>query len=219
MCSMSRSHNFSTRSRLTDVSLTLLLATLCVISNVAQGDIYSFTDANGAQSFSNVPTDERYILMLRTDEFKEPVKSDVSTSNNSNRSQQRFFAPEINRAAMIYHLDPALLHAVIATESGYEANAVSRKGAMGLMQLMPETARRYGATDPFNPAQNIHAGAQYLNSLLRRFGNNLYLALAAYNSGEANVVKYGQRITPFAETTAYVPKVMGLYRKYQHEVW
>jgi soluble lytic murein transglycosylase-like protein len=186
---------------------------------VAQGDIYSFTDANGAQSFSNVPTDERYILMLRTDEFKEPVKSDVSISNNLNRSQQRFFAPEISRAAMIYHLDPALLHAVIATESGYEANAVSRKGAMGLMQLMPETARRYGATDPFNPAQNIHAGAQYLNSLLRRFGNNLYLALAAYNSGEANVVKYGQRIPPFAETAAYVPKVMGLYRKYQHEVW
>src|ERR1019366_9323254 len=109
---------------------------LCVISNVAQGDIYSFTDANGAQSFSNVPTDERYILMLRTDEVKELVQSDVHINKNLNRTQQRFFAPEISRAAMIYHLDPALLHAVIATESGYEVNAVSRKGAMGLMQLM-----------------------------------------------------------------------------------
>jgi soluble lytic murein transglycosylase-like protein len=116
-------------------------------------------------------------------------------------------------------LDPALLHAVIATESGYITNAVSRKGALGLMQLMPDTARRYGVTDPFNPAQNIQAGTQHLNSLLKRFDNNLFLALAAYNSGESNVVKYGTRIPPFPETQAYVPKVMRLYRKYQFRVW
>lgn len=197
----------------------LLLATLCAANNLAWGDIYSFTDANGTQNFSNVPTDTRYVLMLRTD---EPVKQTVSEAhvvNKFNNPRQKTFYTEINHAAALYHLDPALLRAVIATESGYEANAVSRKGAMGLMQLMPETARRYGATDPFNPVQNIHAGARYLNSLLRRFGNDLNLALAAYNSGENNVVKFGERIPPFAETTAYVPRVMGLYRQFQYEVW
>ena len=197
----------------------MVLATLCAASNLAWGDIYSFTDSNGTQNFSNVPTDTRYVLALRTDEPVRQPDSEAHVVNNLNRAQHRIFSTEINRAAELYHLDPALLRAVIATESGYEANAVSCKGAMGLMQLMPETARRYGATDPFNPVQNIHAGAQYLNSLLRRFGNNLNLALAAYNSGESNVVKFGDRIPPFAETIAYVPKVMGLYHKYQHEVW
>ena len=90
---------------------------------------------------------------------------------------------------------------------------------MGLMQLMPETACRYGVSDPFDPEQNIRAGASHLSSLLQRFGNDMHLALAAYNSGEANVVKYGERIPPFPETVAYVPKVMGLYRKYQRVVW
>ena len=89
---------------------------------------------------------------------------------------------------------------------------------MGLMQLMPATAKRYGASDPFDPDQNIRAGAQHLSSLLQLFGNDLHLALAAYNSGVGNVVKYGDRIPPFPETAAYVPKVMGLYRKYQQTV-
>jgi soluble lytic murein transglycosylase-like protein len=133
--------------------------------------------------------------------------------------RQKILAAEINRAALMYHLDTALLHAVIATESGFVPNAVSRKGAMGLMQLMPETARRYGVTDPFNPAQNIQAGTQHLNSLLKRYGNNLHLALAAYNSGESNVLKYGNRVPPFSETKAYIPKVMRLYHKYQYQVW
>jgi soluble lytic murein transglycosylase-like protein len=88
---------------------------------------------------------------------------------------------------------------------------------MGLMQLMPETAQRYGASDPFDPGQNIRVGAEYLSNLLQRFGNNLPLALAAYNSGESNVVRYGGRIPPFPETVAYVPKVIRLYRQYQLE--
>jgi soluble lytic murein transglycosylase-like protein len=193
------------------------------MSNPAQCDIYSFTDANGTPNFSNVPTDDRYVLTLRTEvpneEPKKLAETFVQKSNEINRAQQKTLTTEINRAALIYHLDPALLYAVIATESGFEANAVSRKGAMGLMQLMPETARRYGVTDPFNPAQNIQAGTQHLNNLLKRFGNNLNLALAAYNSGEINVLKYGTRIPPFPETKAYVPKVIGLYHMYQRQIW
>jgi soluble lytic murein transglycosylase-like protein len=221
MFSRRRNHSYFAREKFPKVWLPLLglLVSFCAASNEARADIYSFTDANGTQSFSNVPTDERYVLMLRTDEPTEQPASVVRKIHEINRSQQKTLVPEINRAAFTYHLDPALLHAVIATESGYEVNAVSNKGALGLMQLMPETARLYGATDPFNPAQNIQAGAQYLNILLKRFGNNLSLALAAYNSGESNVVKYGVRIPPFPETRAYVPKVMGLYRKYQRQVW
>jgi hypothetical protein len=200
-----------------------MLLTFCVMSNPAQCDIYSFTDANGTPNFSNVPTDDRYVLTLRTEvpneEPKKLAETFVQKSNEINRAQQKTLTTEINRAALIYHLDPALLYAVIATESGFEANAVSRKGAMGLMQLMPETARRYGVTDPFNPAQNIQAGTQHLNNLLKRFGNNLNLALAAYNSGEINVLKYGTRIPPFPETKAYVPKVIGLYHMYQRQIW
>jgi soluble lytic murein transglycosylase-like protein len=83
------------------------------------------------------------------------------------------------------------------------------------MQLMPETAQRYGVTDRFDPVQNLHGGARYLSDLLRMFGGDLSLALAGYNAGEKNVVKHGYQIPPFQETKAYVPKVLNLYRKYQ----
>ncbi len=196
-----------------------LMFSLCVISPNAHSDIYKFTDERGTPNFSNVPTDERYVLAMRTDQPSVQVKTAVYRIYGGSRTHRKSFAQEIKRAAADFHVDPALLHAVIATESGFEANAVSGKGAMGLMQLMPETARRFGVTDPFNPEQNIRAGAQYLNSLMQRFNNDLQLALAAYNSGETNVVKYGEHIPPFLETKAYVPKVIGLYQKYQREVW
>lgn len=214
-------HKFFSRGQPRKISLPLhgLLLCLCTISNAAHSDIYTFTDEAGTPNFSNVPKDERYVLTLRTEQVMEPAKYALHRSNSISRLQQKYFTPAIKRAASTWQLDPALLHAVITTESGYKVNAVSNKGAMGLMQLMPETALLYGVSDPFDPEQNILAGAQHLNSLLKRFNNDLHLALAAYNSGEANVVKYGERIPPFRETTAYVPKVMGLYRRYQREVW
>jgi hypothetical protein len=225
MVSMRRNYKLFSRTQFGKVILPLLALFLAmsISSKAAHCDIYSFTDANGTQSFSNIPTDDRYVLVLHAEEAKtvpaEAAASGVHKDAAINGSQQKTLAAEINRAAVMYHLDPALLHAVIATESGYETRALSRRGAMGLMQLMPDTARRYGVTDPFNPAQNIQAGTQHLNSLLKRFGNNLSLALAAYNSGENNVLKYGTRIPPFSETRAYVPKVMRLYRKYQYQIW
>lgn len=191
-----------------------MLLSLCVISNEARSDIYTFTDVSGTPNFSNVPTDERYVLALR-----EQATFSLQQSRIIGRDHKQTYKPEIKRAATSHQIDPALLQAVIATESNYKPHAVSRKGALGLMQLMPETALRYGVSDPFNPEQNIQAGAQYLSSLMLRFNNDLPLVLAAYNSGEANVIKYGERIPPFSETRAYVPKVIGLYRKYQREVW
>jgi soluble lytic murein transglycosylase-like protein len=118
-------------------------------------------------------------------------------------------------AARAFSLEPALIHAVISAESGYNPLARSAKGAKGLMQLMPGTAKRYGVDNPLDPEQNIHGGAAYLSYLLKLFGNDLNLALAAYNAGEGTVMEYGNRIPPYQETKQYVPKVLSYYKKYK----
>ena len=118
---------------------------------------------------------------------------------------------------MAYNVDAALIRAVISVESGYNPSAVSKGGAVGLMQLMPVTAKRYNVMDRNNPAQNIRGGAQYLRDLLRIFNNDLHLTIAAYNAGEQAVMKYGNRIPPYRETLAYVPKVMKFYKQYSTE--
>lgn len=110
-------------------------------------------------------------------------------------------------------LPAQLLHAVIAVESAFDVRAVSPKGAQGLMQLMPATARRFGVADPFDARQNIAGGAAYLKWLLQRFDGDLALALAAYNAGEDAVIRAGFRVPPFAETRAYVPRVLAQLRR------
>jgi len=117
-------------------------------------------------------------------------------------------ADMVRNAACAQGVDPDLLHAVIAAESGYARRAVSPRGAQGLMQLMPATARNYGVTDPFDARQNIHAGAQHLRRLLDQFGQDTTLALAAYNAGAGAVIRYQRRVPPYAETQAYVPRVL-----------
>lgn len=123
------------------------------------------------------------------------------------------FSAMIDRAAIAHGLDPWLLHAVIRAESAYNPVARSSKGAMGMMQLMPDTAARYGVRDPWNPEENIHAGARYLKDLMGMFGWDVRLAVAAYNAGEGNVQKYGNQIPPFGETRDYVSKVLGFYSR------
>lgn len=121
----------------------------------------------------------------------------------------------IRLAARTHGIEEALLRAVIHVESGFNPVARSSSGALGLMQLMPGTARRYGVIDARDAAQNISGGARYLKDLLDRFGGSLQLALAAYNAGEGAVIRYGHRIPPFAETQAYVPAVLARYRNYR----
>jgi soluble lytic murein transglycosylase-like protein len=118
----------------------------------------------------------------------------------------------INEVAVKVGISADLLHAVIATESSYNARAISPRGAIGLMQLLPATAKRFGAVDPYVPQENVLAGAQYLKWLMVMFRGDLELVLAAYNAGEQAVVKAGRRIPPYAETQAYVPRVLAYLR-------
>ena len=118
------------------------------------------------------------------------------------------FETVVRRIARETAVSPQLLHAVITVESGYNPRAISRKGAKGLMQLMPATAQRFGAVNLFDPQQNVRAGALYLKWLLQMFNGDIRLALAAYNAGEDAVMRAGYRIPPFPETIDYVPKVL-----------
>lgn len=175
------------------LAASALLLLLCAN---AWGDIYVYVDANGVPNFTDSPSDSRYRLFL---------KDGVETGSR--------YGPEIRHAASMSGVDAALIQAVIRTESGFDPKAVSVKGARGLMQLMPDTARIYGVEDAFDPEQNIQAGARHLGRLLSRFDGNLPLALAAYNAGENAVLKYG-RVPPYNETTHYVSKVLSLYKRY-----
>ncbi len=189
----------------------LLLAMLCLPAAAgARARIFTFVDAAGVRHFTDSPPDGARYSIVRlhlTGRSESGAAYDPRLLARASR-----FDPLIDRAAAQAAVAPALLRAVIVVESGFNAHAVSRKGAIGLMQLMPRTARRYGVTDPFDPRQNVHAGALYLRDLLDRFGNNLKLALAAYNAGSNAVVRSGWRIPPFQETEAYVPKVLRVYR-------
>lgn len=197
---------------------------VCLIVYQAEAAVYIYTNESGSVSLSNVPVDNRYEVLI--DDRKEIVgeaanevlslKSPVAAQKSRTITECKIqYNQIVDNAARTYGLDSALLHAVISVESRYNSKAVSKKGAVGLMQLMPETALRYGVIDSFDPIQNINGGAKYLRELLKVFNGDVRLALAAYNAGENMVVKYGNRIPPIRETQAYVPKVLGFYRKYQ----
>lgn len=195
----------------------------------AAADVYWFTDEDGGVHLSNVPSGSHFRRLLE-DPSSPPAETapggarvaptpraarGAGTPATGTWRGAAAYGELIDRAAQAAQLEGALLRAVIAVESAFDPLAISPKGAGGLMQLMPATARRYGVVDTFDPAQNVRGGARYLKDLLRMFGGDLTLALAAYNAGEASVVRHGNAIPPFRETQQYVPKVLALYRHYQ----
>lgn len=178
----------------------------------AAADVFYFVAEDGTSHFSDQPSDSRHRLFLTVS--GETRASSVEQRSRRGLSEARHqLDGEILAAAQANRIDAALLHSVVGVESGYNPKAVSPKGALGLMQLMPDTARRYGVADPLNAAQNLHGGARHLRDLLDRFSDDKTLALAAYNAGAGAVMAHGRRIPPYPETIRYVPKVLHLYER------
>jgi soluble lytic murein transglycosylase-like protein len=196
---------------------TLALLGLCgPLACLAESGVYAFVDDQGEMHLSNVPDNERY---QRLDAASAPTDAEardgLAPVGAVDAGSRRPYGVVVAQAAGRYGIEAALLHAVISVESGYNARAVSKRGAAGLMQLMPGTAKRYGVADVFDPADNVRAGAQYLTELMKLFDNDIRLVLAAYNAGEAAVIKYGRRIPPYRETAAYVPRVVAFYERFR----
>lgn len=205
----------------------LLISLLCAwAASVHAADVYVAFDAQGAALFADRPLDERYRLL-----FKD-LQGDAGPAPAPGRAARGAAPPPaevraaLERAAKAHGLDYALLHAVAQAESGFDSRAVSPKGAIGLMQLMPATARRYGVPghDAAALRDNLHrthvnvdAGSRYLRDLLALFDGRTELALAAYNAGEGAVKRAGNRIPDYRETRDYVARVMGTFRRLQAE--
>jgi soluble lytic murein transglycosylase len=171
--------------------------------------IYTFVDDRGVIHFTNLPPDPRYqrVTLTRPDALVvEPLRRGGRVPRSA------AWDGLIAAAARRHRLQPALVKAVVAAESGFDPRAVSRKGARGLMQLMPQTAAELGVADPLRPEENLRGGTRYLRAMLDRYGETP-LALAAYNAGPAAVDRYG-RIPPYAETQDYVQRVLTYYRHY-----
>lgn len=182
----------------------------------AYGDIYREVAADGSITLTNVHRRERKSVRLRREPAALPaVVTPVPAAKHRPVAGALPYAALVTAAAAEHGLPEALLHAVICAESNYDPHAVSPKGAAGLMQLMPDTARELGVADVWDPAANIRGGARYLKRLLEMFDQNLDLAVAAYNAGPGAVIGSGSAIPPFAETQRYVPKVLELYRRLQ----
>lgn len=187
-----------------------LMMILCSLTATAVADMYHYKDAQGHAYLTNTPMSGDFVLVkhYRDNSWLSSGSNDSFKKMAQRRSR---LSALIDQVAVNQSLKPELLHAVVRAESAYDHKAVSNKGAIGLMQLMPDTARSYGVTNSWDPKQNLSGGARYLSHLLRLFKNDLPLALAAYNAGENAVVKYGHRIPPYPETRNYVRKVMKFY--------
>ena len=200
------------------ITFSILFAVAALaIARPALADIFMFKDERGVVHFTNLPSADKRFKLVR----KEEGTSDYARAAGlpqfllPSAEAMRKFAPMVESASRTHGVDVALVHAVISAESGYNPSALSKAGARGLMQLMPDTARRYGVQNIHDPMENINGGVKYLRDLLTLFNGNLELAVAAYNAGENAVIRHGNRIPPYAETANYVPKVLGFYRKFQ----
>ena len=174
-------------------------------------------ERSGPQAEAAVAAEPERVAQV-AEEAAQPAQPPVQPVVRETTAQKRArYAPHILAASRATRVNADLIEAIITAESAFNPFALSSAGALGLMQLMPATAERFGVTDPLDPAQNILGGARYLNFLLQKFNNNLKLAVAAYNAGEGNVIKHRNRIPPFKETQKYVPKVLAYYKQYRAE--
>jgi len=186
--------------------ITIFCTTLFIFTGVlcCHADIYSYIDSDGVLHFTNVPTSSNYKFYLS--ENPSRVTNKYSTSK---------YDHFISEASIRYGVSFPLLKALIKIESNFNPKAVSKAGAMGLMQIMPENFEALKITNPFNPRENILGGTLYLKQLMNRFEGKLPLALAAYNAGPTKVERY-KKIPPIKETENYVMKIMKSYYLYKN---
>jgi soluble lytic murein transglycosylase-like protein len=177
-------------------------------------NVFKYTNRQGVTSFSDRAPQGLAYRVIEVNTGCYACRLDSKVDWHSTPLHLRSFRQSINRAAGSYGVDPALIRAVIHAESAFKPDAKSRAGALGLMQLMPGTAREVGVADPLSPDENIQGGVRYLASLLRRTGGNITLATAAYNAGPGAVERHGG-IPPYEETETYVKRVRILHERYQ----
>jgi len=191
---------------------SVLLVFGSFVSSFAVGDIYKYIDENGVIHFTNVPTDSSYQYSLFIKEIsKKPTRTFRTFYSYSSSAYDEL----ITEASQKHGVSFPLLKAVIKVESNFNPRAVSRAGALGLMQIMPENAKAFRMRDPFDPRENILTGTQYFRGLLERFNGKLHLALAAYNAGP-NVVDRYNSIPPIRETEDYVERVMKYFQLFKN---
>ncbi len=196
------------RHRLVATSITLMTLMLAMVQMEANADIFMRLHKNGHKEFTNTPSGPGWVFYMRESGYTPFVKF-------SEGGKPKSLNAIIKEIAAEYEINPALVKAIITAESGCDPDAVSRKGAQGLMQLMPATSRKLKVERPFDPKENIIGGVKYIKGLLASYGD-LRLALAAYNAGPAAVTKYAG-IPPYRETIQYVKKVLGYYRKFKKD--
>lgn len=200
-----------------------LIFTLCTMFvKASHAKIFAYIDSDGKLAISNTQEDPRF---RKFDPATKVAFHKASPDNNNNikngvesslDKKAQYYTDIIDNIAQEIDISAHLLHAVIQVESAYNPTALSPKGAHGLMQLIPETAQRFGVVQVYDPEENIRGGARYLKNLLKRFDNDLELTLAAYNAGEGAVQKYKNTIPPYPETQAYVVRVLAAFEKRQY---
>ena len=189
------------------VVLLALFVLFCLPAVHSHADIFKYVDEDGVIHLTNVPSNPKakYVLIMKEKRILFSRKINVDSAA---------YDKIIRRAAGKFNLDVALIKAVIKAESNFNHQAISPKGAKGLMQLMPQTASALNVDDVFHPGDNIFGGARYLRYLLNLYRGDLTLALAAYNAGEGAVAKYNYNVPPYPETQNYVRRVLSFYESY-----
>ncbi|TFW06776.1 lytic transglycosylase domain-containing protein [Oxalobacteraceae bacterium OM1] len=202
----------------TSVACAVLLGGWSALSAQAEGvKIYrSYDPHSKVPTFSDQPLDRSSQVFATFDGTRLWPRAGTGPVTLAELNARRIaLEPVVQRIADAHGIQAALLKAIIEVESGFNARAVSNKGAIGLMQVMPATAARYGSFDLYSAEQNLEAGARYLRDLLAMFNGDVQLAVAAYNAGENAVLRHGRKVPPYAETMKYVPMVLERYRRFR----